>query len=300
MKTAFIINPSAGRGKTAKVWEDLKYTNLIVETKGDAYFTTGPGDAKRFAKGLSERGYKRVFVLGGDGTVNEVINGLKLDAIQLGIVPTGTGNDFCRMLAISNKPKEAIRQLLAGKTRIVDIGEVNGRRFLNTIGVGFDAEVARTTNEEYQNLSGTLAYLAAITKVLREYKNEEMVVETEGITIEGRMLLIAIGNGSYFGGGMKIVPQAVIDDGIFHLCLIGDASKLDVLKNVSKLFSGNHLTHPKISSLSAKRIAVKTKNPVTVQADGEIIGKTPIEVAIIPKALEILIPIGGNDKTQIS
>lgn len=290
MKTAFIINPAAGRGRTARVWESLKSNPNSIDSKGDPFFTTGPGEAEKLARNLPEKGYKRLLVFGGDGTVSEVLNGMELGSVQLGIIPTGTGNDFCRMLGISKEPKEAIEQLLNGKTKIIDIGKVNGRRFLNTIGVGFDAEVARTTNEEYQNLSGTLAYLAALIKVLREYKNEEMLIETETTTIKGKMLLAAIGNGSYIGGGMKIIPQAKIDDAIFHLCLIGDVSKPDVLKNVSKIFSGNHLSHPKVSSFTAQKIRITTGHPLTVQADGEIIGKTPIEVEIISKALEVLVP----------
>lgn len=290
MKTAFIINPVAGRSKTAKVWEDIKSNSIVIETEGKPFFTDGPGDAEKLARDLPKEGYRRLIVFGGDGTVNEVINGMELGSTQLGIIPTGTGNDFCRMLGISNKPGEAVKQLFQGKTKIVDIGKINDRRFLNTLGVGFDAEVARTANEEYQNLSGTMAYLGALIKVLKEYKNEEMIIETETATIKGKMLLAAVGNGSYIGGGMKLIPQAKIDDGKFHLCLIGDASKPDVLMNVSKIFSGKHLSHPKVSSFTASKITIKTTYPLTVQTDGEILGKTPVKAEVIPGALEILIP----------
>lgn len=290
MKTAFIINPAAGRGRTAKIWPDIEATMKSTGEKGDSYFTSGPGDAEKLARELSRQSYRRLLVLGGDGTVHGVLNGLELDKVQIGIVPTGTGNDFCRMLGIAKQPKEALLQLLRGTTKKVDIGLVNGRRFLNTIGVGFDAEVVRITNEEYRYLSGNLAYLASLIKVLGKYRNQPMVVETEEAIFRGKMLLAAIGNGSFVGGGMNLLPRAKIDDGVFHLCLLGNVSKTEILVNMPKIFSGSHLSHPKVSTFTARKVTINSQRPLAVQADGEIIGETPVEVDIMPLALEILVP----------
>lgn len=290
MKTAFIINPVAGRGRTAKIWPKIEAAMKSVGETGDPYFTTGAGDAERLARELPERGYQRLLVLGGDGTAHGVLNGLDLEKTRMGIVPTGTGNDFCKVLGISKRPEEALIQLLKGTTRKIDIGLVNGRRFLNAMGVGFDAEVVRTTNEQYRNLNGTLAYVASLIKMLNKYRNQHLTIETETATFSGNMLLAAIGNGRYIGGGMKILPMAEIDDGVFHLCLLGDVSKIEVLLNMPKIFSGSHLSHPKVSTLPAKKIIIKSRRPVSVQADGEIIGETPVEIDIIPKALEMLVP----------
>lgn len=290
MKTAFIINPIAGRGKTSEVWRKMESKLQLTHKFGDPYFTAFSGDAKRLAQELPDKGYRRLVIFGGDGTVNEVLNGLDLEKAQLGIVPTGTGNDFCRVLGIPSKPMKAVALLNEGRIRRVDIGLVNGRRFLNTVGVGFDAEVARTTNEEYKQLKGTLAYLVSVTKVLWSYRNEEMIIETEENTFEGKMLLAAIGNGRYIGGGMKLIPGAEIDNGLFHLCLLGDLTKTEILLNMPKIFSGTHLSHPQVSSLTARKVIIKSKNAMTVQADGEILGKTPIEVEIIPRVLEMIVP----------
>ncbi|NLL19161.1 MAG: diacylglycerol kinase family lipid kinase [Clostridia bacterium] len=290
MKTAFIINPVAGRGRTAKIWPEIEAAMKSAGEAGDPYFTGGPGDAERLGRELPQQGYQRLLVLGGDGTVHGVLNGLEMEKAQIGILPTGTGNDFCRVLGISKQPKEALMQLLQGTTKKVDIGLVNGRRFLNTIGVGFDAEVVRTTNEEYRQLKGTLAYVASLIKVLAKYRNQHLTIETETATFSGKMLLAAVGNGQYVGGGMQLLPKAEIDDGVFHLCLLGDVSKAEVLFNMPKIFSGNHLSHPKVSTLTARKIVINCRRPLTVQADGEIIGETPVEVNILPQALEILVP----------
>lgn len=290
MKTAFIINPAAGRGRTAKIWPTLETVTKSNGKPGTPYFTAGPGDAERLARELPRQGYRRLLVVGGDGTVHEVLNGLDLNQAQLGIVPTGSGNDFCRVLGISKKPREAITQLLQGKTRRVDIGLVNGRRFLNTLGVGFDAEVVRLTNEQQSRFKGTMAYVASLIKVLREYRNQNLTIETGGASFTGKMLLAEVGNGQYVGGGMRLVPLAKVDDGLFHLCLVGNVTKGEILLNIHKMLSGTHLSHPKVSTLTAREIVISSQRPLIVQADGEIIGKTPVKVEIVPQALEILVP----------
>lgn len=290
LKTAYIINPVAGRGRTEKIWKNLQSALQSLNNPGHPYFTAGPGDAQKLASQLSLNGYKRIFVFGGDGTVNEVLNGISLNGTVLGIIPTGTGNDFCRAVGIPKSPKEALMQLTKGKIKHVDIGVVNGRRFLNAVGAGFDAEVVKVTNEQFHQLRGTLAYLASLIKVLATYRNHEITVETEGAVFKGKMLLAGVGNGRYIGGGLKMFPQAEVDDGVFQVVMLGDIKKSEILFHFPKIFTGTHLSHPLISSLTANKLVIKSNPPLTVQVDGEIIGKTPIEIELLPQVLPILVP----------
>lgn len=290
MKTAYIINPAAGRGRTEKIWKNLPAYLTVTEYPGQPYFTAGPGDAQKLASRLSLNGYQRILVFGGDGTVNEVVNGISLNGTALGIIPTGTGNDFCRTVGIAKNPREALMQLANGKIKHVDLGVVNGRRFLNAVGTGFDAEVVKVTNEQFRQLRGTVAYLASLIKVLGAYRNHEVTVETERAVFKGKMLLAGVGNGRYIGGGMKLFPQAEIDDGVFQVVMLGDIKKSEILVHFPKIFSGTHLSHPLASSFTANKLVIKSDPPLTAQADGEIIGKTPLEIELLPQVLPILVP----------
>lgn len=290
MKIAFIINPVAGRGRTARIWPKLEQQLGTLKVPYQPFFTSCPKDAENLARELPGQGYDCLAVCGGDGTLNEVINGLQFESACLAVVPTGTGNDFCRSAGIPGNPFQAIRLLQKGTVKKVDLGKANGRYFANMIGAGFDAEVARTTNEDFTWLKGTPAYVASLFKVLVNYRNVEMMVQMGNMVCRGKMLLVAVGNGQYLGAGMRIVPQARIDDGFFHLCLIGDVTKGEILTTFPKIFSGRHAGHPKVSILSAGKVRISSARPVVIQADGEIIGCTPIAIEIEPACLSILVP----------
>ncbi|HHY61206.1 MAG TPA: diacylglycerol kinase family lipid kinase [Clostridia bacterium] len=290
MKTAFIINPAAGRGRTEKLWKKLSASLPGSLKKGDAYFTAGPGEAQTLARNLSRNAYRQVLVFGGDGTVNEALNGLELNGTALGIVPTGTGNDLCRTLGIAKDPGKALGQLAQGKTKLVDMGLVNGRRFLNSVGTGFDAEVVRVTNEQFRRLRGMPAYLASLVKVLLVYRSGVITVETESASFTGKMLLAAVGNGRFIGGGLEMFPRAAMDDGVFQVVLVGDVPKTQFVMSFPRIFSGTHLSHHRVSSFAARRVVIKSGAPLTVQVDGEIVFHPPLEVELVPKAIPVLVP----------
>lgn len=290
MKTAFIINPAAGRGRTERIWSKLRTDLPPGINAGEPYLTSGPGDAEKLAARLSQGGYRQIFVFGGDGTVNEVLNGLQLNGTALGIVPTGTGNDLCRTLGIAKNPEEALRQLARGKIKMVDMGLINGRRFLNAVGTGFDAEVVRVTNEQFRRLRGMPAYLASLVKVLATYRSREITVETGDAKFTGKLLLAAVGNGRYIGGGLRMFPHARVDDGVFQVVLVGDVAKTQFIMSFPKIFSGTHLSHPRVSSFTASKLVIKGDHTLAVQVDGEIILHPPLEIELVPKALPVLVP----------
>jgi len=290
MKTAFIINPAAGRGKTKKLWPVLRNL-LIPETVFEEHYTTGHGHASNLAGVLENKGINRIVIVGGDGTLHEVINGLKRKEAVIGVIPTGTGNDFCRSIGIPADPRSAIRTLSEGRIRKLDLGCVNNRFFINVAGVGFDAHVAQEINKGIKWLTGSPAYLVAVLKLIMTYRNIPLQIILDNNTkIHLNSFLLAVGNAQYYGGGMRIVPSAVPDDGYFHICAAGDVRKRDVLITLPKIFSGKHMDHPLVRGYTAKEIEISSDCRAVVHADGEIIGHLPAKFSILPRELKLLVP----------
>jgi len=158
------------------------------------------------------------------------------------------------------------------------------------VGTGLDAEVARVTNERFRHLKGRPAYLASLVKVLATYRSQDITVEMEEATFKGRMLLAAVGNGRYIGGGLELFPKAAMDDGLFQVVLVGDVTKLQFIMSFPRIFSGSHLSHPRVSSFAARRVVIKSDYPLAVQVDGEIVFHPPLKIELVPKALPVLVP----------
>lgn len=293
MKTAFIVNNTAGRNKTRRLWPRLeKY--LRKQQDFSVLFTPRKGAGGETASRAQKQGFNRLVVVGGDGTLHEVVNGVHLNGLELGIIPTGTGNDFCRSLGIPPDPFAAVDYIFSGDPRKVDIGTVNGHLFVNVAGVGFDAEVAHRVNSSQllQHFSGTAPYLLGVLAELVQFRNTPMEIHVDGTALNGDMFLAAVGNARYYGGGMKIVPQAEMDDGLFHLCFARNVNLWDALTTLPKMFSGGHVEHPKVTCLPGKEIIISSPRDLPVHADGEIVSKTPACFRILPAALTVVCPPG--------
>ncbi|HHX24447.1 MAG TPA: diacylglycerol kinase family lipid kinase [Thermoanaerobacterales bacterium] len=285
MKTLFIINPIAGRNKSKIIWNDIK---SHINIPFDYVFTQMPGDARRFAHDAYSQGFKRVVAVGGDGTVSEVVNGIVGSDLELGIIPAGTGNDFVKTLNIPLTPKEALTVIETGKTTMVDLGKSEKGFFINVAGAGFDAEVVNTTNVDIKFLTGTPAYVSGLIINLVRYSPREAQIEIDGEVYHRKLWLIVVANGQYFGGGMKISPDAVIDDGLFDICMVNSMSRLEILRFLPKVFTGAHKTHPALEVIRGRNIKIDFKTPTKVQADGEVIGNTPVSFSIVSKALKVI------------
>lgn len=285
MKTLFIINPIAGRNKSKIIWNDIK---SHINIPFDYVFTQMPGDARRFAHDAYSQGFKRVVAVGGDGTVSEVVNGIVGSDLELGIIPAGTGNDFVKTLNIPLTPKEALTVIETGKTTMVDLGKSEKGFFINVAGAGFDAEVVNTTNVDIKFLTGTPAYVSGLIINLVRYSPREAQIEIDGKVYHRKLWLIVVANGQYFGGGMKISPDAVIDDGLFDICMVNSMSRLEILRFLPKVFTGAHKTHPALEVIRGRNIKIDFKTPTKVQADGEVIGNTPVSFSIVSKALKVI------------
>jgi diacylglycerol kinase (ATP) len=276
-----IVNPRSGRGLNESTWARVR--GALIDGLGelDSAFTAAPRDAAAIARREAEAGRRLIVALGGDGTISEVANGI-LDAgagtrTELGIVPRGTGGDFRRTLDLPHDITEAAQRIRDGRPRPLDAGRVHLR--------------ATRANASSKRFGGRVAFFAATLRALASYDNTDVWLTIEGRPRERRrVLMAAIGNGRYFGGGMKICPQALIDDGALDLVTVGDFSKGEVLTNIGRLYEGTHLELEAVQSARVARVAVEPVESdarIPVELDGETPGHLPAVFEILPGALRL-------------
>ena len=258
--------------------------------------TAAEGQGRELARRAVEEGAKIVVAAGGDGTLNEVVNGLMESGedrrnVTLGLLPLGTGNDFARCIGLGTDLKLAVETLFNGKSQSVDVGQAQGRWFINIAGCGFDAIVAERVNRGFRLLHGTSAYLAAIAHSLLHLKAAELTLTLDGETHHIRALMCSVANATSYGGGMKVTPDARIDDGLFDICLLADAGRMEFVRAFPCVFKGSHITHPKVTMLRARNVYIESDPPLPLLIDGEVLGTTPVTFTLVPNALQILIPV---------
>lgn len=270
---------------------------------GDVLFSERAGHLAQLAGGAAARGAGRLVVVGGDGTVNEAVNGLVgsgLGAtVELAVLPRGTGTDFVRTFGIPTDVEQAARIAVAGRTRLIDAGKVTFRTwaggeavayFANIASAGMSGAVAKRTNETTKLLGGKASYLAATVAVFARWRNTELRITVDGALRSGRMYDAIVANARYFGGGMKICPDAEPDDGLFDVLLIGDITKADLLLNLPKIYRGTHLPHPRAELLRGSIVTVEAPEPLPVELDGEQPGTTPARFEVVPGAIALRVP----------
>jgi len=239
-------------------------------------------------------------IVGGDGTVNEVANGIagRLD-VEVAVIPRGTGWDFVRTYGIPRRLEDAAGVALHGRARTIDLGRVNYRSwggsegdslFANIGSAGMSGAIAKRANESSKALGGKASYLWATLAVFSRWRNDEVRVKVDGEERRGRMHDVVVANGRYFGGGMEICPEAEPDDGLFDVLLIGDLTKRDLLLTLPKTYRGKHLPHPKAEVLRGASVEVETPAPLPVELDGEQPGTTPARFEVVPQALRLRVP----------
>ena len=291
----FIVNPVAGHGRSLRVFARLRAVlDRVAGVRCIVWHTRGPGHARELAERAGLEGYARIVAVGGDGTVHEALNGLMAlsaplrQRVAFGVVPAGSGNDFARNAGIPTDPGALAALLAGGPAAAADVGVVDGHYFANVAGVGFDAEVARQANRLPKFVPGPLTYLISALWVLSRYRNAAVRVELDGRVLERRVLLVAVGNGAGYAGGMRICPGARMDDGIFRVVVAGDLSRAGVLTTLPKVFSGRHVEHPLVEVYDARRVRIEAERPLAVQADGEIVATTPATLEMVPAAIRVV------------
>ncbi len=294
MKTLFIVNYVAGRGRTQRVWplvwQQLQQAHSSEEL--EMVVTAAPLDATRIAQQAHAEDYGRVIAVGGDGTLAEVAEGVRHAAGQtsLAFVPTGAGCDFRRSSGVPSDIFAAAELALTGVASPADLGTVGGTTFLNVAGVGFDAEVAAEDHRlrDRYSSTGTVPYIRAVMHVLWQYRAREMRIVADGSVFEGRFLLVAVGNAQYYGGGMRIVPTASLDDGMLDVLLAGDYSVPETLALLPRVYGGGHLSSRKIRVVRCRALSIEATPAAAVHRDGELNGATPVEFGILPGAVNFV------------
>jgi diacylglycerol kinase (ATP) len=287
-----VANPAAGHGKAGKligrVTTGLRRSGVSHEIRVSE---SGP-DVERIARDAAEGGTRIVAALGGDGTASLAANGLLGTGVALAALPAGTGDDFAKGIG-AGKLDPAIALLADPKTADLDVIEITTgaarRSFINIAGAGFDSEVNETANGMTIKLGATGTYVAALLKTLSRFAPAAFVITVGDERIETDAMLVEVGSGRWTGGGMRVLPDAVMNDGLLDLCIVHALSKTAFLRAFPRVFTGSHTTHPKVTMRTGTRVEVEANRRVLVYADGELVGPLPAIFEVRPGVLPVVV-----------
>lgn len=293
---AFMVNPVSASGRGQKIWSKLEPVLLKRRIPYSVYVTERRGHAVALTKKvITDKRVKAVVAVGGDGTVHEVAQQLVGTDYPLGFIPCGSGNDLARALDIPADCFQALERILAHRPRKIDIAHINEHYFVNGSGVGFDAAVAKITNEsrakQWLNKVklGRFVYLANALRMVFSFRPTDMVLNIDGEAVYFRNVwLVAVCNVPFYAGGMKICPEAVYDDGMLDVCIVNNMSRLYLLRNLAKVFKGNHVSARGVTMLKARSIQVKPVQELYVHTDGESYHTSPVTITARQQALNVL------------
>jgi diacylglycerol kinase (ATP) len=291
MAWTVVLNPVAGRVAHRDLAPVLRALAARAGLDAEVLVSESAEDADLLARKAAADG-RDLIAAGGDGTVGLLAGVAAETGRTLGIVPTGAGNDFAATLGYNRaRPLDAIAAIATGRDEIIDLGVVNGRWYTCVTCSGFDAEANRWANT-VTRLSGTSLYVAAVLRTLAVYRPCPFRVTVDGVAHESPAWLVAVGNSRAYAGGMQIVPDARMDDGLLDVCVIGDLSRIQLLRHFPKVFSGSHLSVPGIQIYRGERITVEALDgdAMEVWADGERVGPLPATMEPRPGALRVRVP----------
>ncbi len=302
-KLLFIINPKAGNGDITKAIEDIELIAKEKNVEYDTYYTNARYDGCDQVKKRIAQGYRKFVVMGGDGTLNEVVNGIfqqnqvPPSEIAIGLISKGTGNDWGRYYNYKGDHKENFLNILNNGTIKQDIGRIeysnNGKReiayFINIAGFGFDAEVAHATNKLHlRGRRRKSAYMYSLLKCLVKSKPFNVKLTSENETLEAKVFSISVGNGKFSGGGMEQTPNAIINDGMLDITVYEDITKFQVVKNVKRLYNSSIYEIKQVIPFRGNKFTLECDEYIFCETDGEIIGNGPYEISIIPNVLNVM------------
>jgi YegS/Rv2252/BmrU family lipid kinase len=312
MKAALIVNPYSGGGRTARMWKTIRPEVQTRLGELQVFETTGPGDATRFASQIAQDHSTELLVIaGGDGTINEVVNGLMGDdhlpinpELKIGIMSAGRGCDFIRSLDVPNDYRAAMDLLVDPRTRPVDVGcgvfkdefgREQRRYFMNIASAGLAGLVARRVLHAPRFLAPELTYFGAVATSFIGAKGQVVkVIVDDKVVFDGPAINVFVCNGSYSGAGMCWAPMAKLDDGVFEVVIGEPIPKYKLLTSGHKLYDGSFLTIPGVHHFSGKQVLIDTKDDVFLEVDGEQPGVAPVIFTIVPKALQFVVGSNGT------
>lgn len=290
MKILFIVNPIAGTDKAKKLIPLIREKMDKTSISYSLVMTSQPKEATSLTMEGLEEGFDSIVAVGGDGTINEVAMGIIQKGYgTLGIIPGGTGNDLARSLDVPLDPEEALYSLLGGTKKHIDFGKINGRLFLNVASMGLDAEIVKRTEIIKKIIKGSVAYTISLIATLVVYKPKRLTIELDEETIEMDAMLAAIANGKYYGGGMKICPMALLNDGYFHVVIVRKLNKFRLLTLFPLVFKGSHVNLTDIVKIyKSKKVKLKFDKELLLNIDGEIItAKKEVSFIIDERKIEL-------------
>lgn len=301
MTAAAIVNLHAGAGAARRRWPEV--ARLLEERLGPlaAHFTEGPGHATLLAHQLAGAGYDPLIAVGGDGTLNEVVNGILSSAsgVRLGVLPLASSGDFARTIGLAGL-HHAVETLAAGEVREVDVvrvrfrgpaGEGCERHFVNVASFGLGAEAVRRVRGWSGVFPGRARYLAAALPTLAAGRTFDLRLWLDDASpVEFHATTVALANGRYQGGGILIAPQAAIDDGLLDITLVERVGVVEVASNLQLLYSGDICSHPKVHHWRAARVRAEAETATPLEMDGEPVGTLPFEAEVLPRALRLILP----------
>lgn len=289
MKILCVLNPIAGGGRTAKrVTAAIHKTFEEAHVAYDIVITQKKADGKEFSKNAEKAGYTHVVAIGGDGTVNEVATGLVGTSTILGIIPVGSGNGLARALRIPLHYQDACQLILQGKSRKIDVGQVCGRFFFATSGIGFDAHIGKLFNEKAGHPRGFLTYVQFAVTEYFNYTPQEIVLHCNGKSFRYTPFVLTVANGEQYGGGAIIAPNAIPDDGLFDVSIILQTSLFRILPHLPKIFLGTIDSYADFITHKTNSLTITRSAPGPVHVDGEsFMAGEVLEYTLLPHALNV-------------
>lgn len=290
MKTLFIVNPIAGKGKAKEIVPLIEEACRNNDIEHSIKYTSKPKEGISIARTGVDEGYEKIVSVGGDGTLNEVVNGIAGSEVILGVIPCGTGNDFVRSVYKETDMDKMINNVINGGIRTIDFAKCNDIFFINIGSGGFDAEVALESEKTRRFFSGSFAYIVALIKTIFTYRGKKMKVSIDDMEFEKNTLLVAIANGKYYGGGILPAPKADLSDGIFDVCFVECMPKIKMLTMFPQYIKGQHEGVKGVSFYRGKKIRLTSSEKFGVNIDGEVSLQNDVEFNIIPKGIKIVTP----------
>jgi len=297
MKSRLIVNPVSGSDAAPDYLQTINERLREAIGDMDITMTVAAGDALRLAEAAAHDGYEQLFVAGGDGTLNEVLNGVAsvegaLERITFGLIPLGTGNDFADALGLPEDVDAAINILLENRTVQVDVGRLNERFFINVSAGGFIAEVSDAVNPQLKSIAGKLAYLVGSAQVLLDYEPVGLRLSSveDGKTTQRdmNMQMFAVCNSRMVGGGRMIAPHAVIDDGLLDVCVVEAMPTIEFLSLLMRISGGDHVEDERVAYFRASEVEIEFNRTIKVNTDGEVLETDRCRYRIMPHAARFL------------
>ena len=298
MKILVITNPLAGAGKTLRLLPKIR--QWLSASPHEFSFITPPSPEEMRLEIMkaADQGIEALLLIGGDGTVHQALPAIAETNIPFGYLPCGRGNDFARNIGLPSKLKESCSLPSNPSFHQVDLPRINHMPFVAVAYVGFAAEVNKLANDGRGYFGGTLGYIVCVLKALMNFRPFEVEITIDDLTWRERVMMVSVANAPFYGGGMKIAPDANMNDGVFDICIVQEISKFELLQQFPKVFKGTHIFHPRVLMKTGKKIRLVSDENREIFADGEYVGSLPGECTIGTQKIQIMPHRNGANEDE--